>query len=85
NALKVLSSAELTEDKKQKVKAELENLLKSCRSARTSTDLPRNEEPELPTCSYSKNSKIPCASDCVEIKYSPEMGRYMSATRDIKP
>ncbi|KAJ9591990.1 hypothetical protein L9F63_001502, partial [Diploptera punctata] len=85
DALKALSSAELTEDKMQKIKADLKKLLKSCRSARTSTDLPRNEESQLPTCSYNKNSKFPCASDCVEIKFSSEMGRYMSATRDIKP
>ncbi|KAJ9581406.1 hypothetical protein L9F63_023421, partial [Diploptera punctata] len=84
NALKALSSAELTEDRRQKIKGELENLLKNYRSAKAFINLPKNEEPQLPKCSYRKNSKFPCASDCVEIKYSPEMGRYISATRDIK-
>ncbi|KAJ9594025.1 hypothetical protein L9F63_014541 [Diploptera punctata] len=84
NALKGLSSAELAEDRRQQIKGELVNLLKSYQSAIAFRNLPRDEEPQLPKCSYNRNIKLPCASGCVEIKYSPEMGRYMSATRDIK-
>lgn len=43
------------------------------------------EQPVLPKCSCNNNNELLSASDCVELKYIPEMGRYISATRDIQP
>lgn len=43
------------------------------------------EQPRLPSCSYGKNHEILCASDCVELKYKVEIGRYIEATREIRP
>jgi hypothetical protein len=45
----------------------------------------QTEQPLLPSCSYGKNHEILCASDCVELKFVPEIGRYIAATRDIQP
>ena len=43
------------------------------------------EQPILPKCSCNNNNELLSASDCVELKYLPEMGRYITATRDIQP
>ena len=86
NALKWLSSATgLSQNKKETIEKALQKLLKCFQNTKTNVKLPNYELPELPTCSYNKNHELPSASDCVELKYSPEMGRYISATRDIKP
>lgn len=45
----------------------------------------QTEQPVLPNCNYSNNHELLSASDCVELKYMPEMGRYIAATRDIQP
>lgn len=39
----------------------------------------------LLSCSYNKSHELLCASDCVELKCMPEMGRCIAATRDILP
>ncbi|KAJ9579142.1 hypothetical protein L9F63_024750 [Diploptera punctata] len=86
NALKWLSSAaELTPDKKKIIEAELHKLLKSFKNAEVSTSFSSHEQSQIPKCSYNRNQEILCASDCLELKYSPEMGRYISAARDIQP
>lgn len=37
--------------------------------------------PQLPI----KNLRVPSASECLRVKYSKEMGRYIVADCDVKP
>jgi len=77
----------LTEERKQIVGIELRNLvqhLKNYKPVEVSSPL-QNEQQKLPQCICNNNHELLSASDCVELKYTPEMGRYISATRDIQP
>lgn len=38
----------------------------------------------LPEISFGENSDFPSASAGIEVKYSPQKGRYVVANRDIK-
>jgi hypothetical protein len=38
----------------------------------------------VPELTYGKNADIPAASAALRLCYSPQKGRYMEATRDIK-
>jgi hypothetical protein len=40
--------------------------------------------PEVPELTYGKNANFPAASTALRLCQSPEKGRYMEATRDIK-
>ena len=79
------SATGLTQDKQKKIKDELLKLLKCLENSKISVKLTNNKPAKHPTCSYGKNHRIPSASDCVEMKYFPEMGCGLSATRDILP
>ena len=86
NALKWLPSAtDLKQEKKEQIKVELLKLLKDFEKSRTPVKHPSNESDKFPTCSYGRNNQMPSASDCVEMRYLPEMGRGLFATRDILP
>jgi len=77
----------LTEERKQIVGTELRNLvqhLKNYKPVEVSSPA-QIEQPILPKCSCNNSHELLSASDCVELKYMPEMGRYISATRDIEP
>ncbi|KAJ9591989.1 hypothetical protein L9F63_001501 [Diploptera punctata] len=83
NALKSLSSAELTQEKRKRLERELQILLNCFQGSRMSTNPVK--EPQIITMSCNQNDALPGASDCVEVKYFPGMGRGLSAARDIQP
>jgi len=77
----------LTEQRKQIVGTELRNLvqhLKVYKAVEVSSPL-QIEQSILPKCSCNNTHELLSASDCVELKYMSEMGRYISAARDIQP
>jgi hypothetical protein len=77
----------LTDERKKSVATELGNLvqhLKNYKPVEVSYSL-QIEQSVLPNCSYNNNHELQSASDCVELKYVPGMGRYIEATRDIQP
>ncbi|KDR23054.1 SET and MYND domain-containing protein 4-like isoform X2 [Zootermopsis nevadensis] len=83
----LFSASALTEEKKETIRLEIENFVQHLANSKT-TEISHSlqiEQPLLPSCSYGKNHEILCASDCVELKFIPEMGRYIVATRDIRP
>jgi hypothetical protein len=88
DALKWLPSASgLTEEKKQVIGRELRTVVQHIANSKQ-TDVSccnQIKQPLLPICSYSKNPEILCASDCVELKFRPDMGRYIAARREIQP
>jgi hypothetical protein len=77
----------LTEEKKQAIGMELRTLMHHLADSQSTEALCCNQlkQPLLPSCSYSKNREILCASDCVELKFILDMGRCIMATRDIQP
>jgi hypothetical protein len=77
----------LTEEKKQTIRLELSNLVQHLANSKAPDILCslQIEQSLLPSCTYGKNHEILCASDCVELKFMPEIGRYIAATRDIQP
>lgn len=81
------SASGLTEEKKQAIGIELRTLVQNLANSKPTEVSCCNQirQPPLPSCSYSKNHEILCASDCVELKFMPDMGRYIAATRDIQP
>jgi hypothetical protein len=77
----------LTEERKQTLGIELRNLvqhLKNYKPVEVSSPV-QTEQPKLPKCSCNNDHELLSALDCVELKYMPEMSRYISATRDIQP
>ncbi|XP_069705768.1 SET and MYND domain-containing protein 4-like [Periplaneta americana] len=87
-AINWLSSASaLSSEKKQVTELELKNLMQKLENfnSEESNFLTDSKETQLPHCSYNPNSEIPSASDCVELKYVPEFGRYIAATRNLEP
>ena len=78
------SAIGLTEDTQKKLKIELLKLLKTIENSKTSTKHVSHNLSKLSVCSYDNDHQMPSASDSVEIKYFPEMGRGITATRDIQ-
>jgi hypothetical protein len=88
DALKWLPSASgLTEEKKQSIGTELRTLVQYLANSEPNEVLCCNQIKQtlLPSCSYNKNHEILCASGCVELKFMPDAGRCIAATRDIQP
>jgi hypothetical protein len=88
DALKWLPSASgLTEEKKQSIGIELRSLVQHLANSKATEVSCCNQIKQelLPSCSYNKNHEILCASDCVELKFMPDVGRCIAATRDIQP
>jgi hypothetical protein len=44
----------------------------------------KQKSPEVPELTYGRNINIPAASSALSLCQSPQKGRYMEATRNIK-
>ncbi|XP_078000024.1 protein-lysine N-methyltransferase SMYD4-like [Glandiceps talaboti] len=79
--------SKLDKKKLKSFKSDIDAQLKLCRGDNVNgpdgtKEKTANKVP--PELSYGQNKQIPCASSALEIKSSPEAGRYAVATRDIK-
>ncbi|XP_020711899.2 SET and MYND domain-containing protein 4-like isoform X2 [Athalia rosae] len=81
-ALEWLDKMSLDEDKTKKLKIQLNKFISApCVNVEIQAESAKYELPEFET----PNSEVPCASDAVVIKYTPELGRHVVATRKIRP
>ncbi|XP_012267599.2 SET and MYND domain-containing protein 4-like [Athalia rosae] len=81
-ALEWLDKMSLDEDKTKKLKIQLKKFISApCVIVEIQPESAQYEFPEFET----PNSEVPCASDAVAIKYTPELGRHLVATRKIRP
>lgn len=76
--------------KLDKVKNDINALIKECDNATNEspklTDInEKSDVPDIPAFSYGRHKVINCASQCIDIAFSPEMGRHLVATHDILP
>nr|CAD7411112.1 unnamed protein product [Timema poppensis] len=89
NALDCLALASsLPDHKKQQLEEELTILMGQSLEAVPEKNTEhlvesQNDTSILPKISFGPNEKIPCASDCIDIHSSKDMGRCVVATRDI--
>lgn len=56
----------------------------SCMEDNANNTADTAEFPSLPEVAYGENPNFRCASAAIEMKNSPEKGRYVVANRDIK-
>jgi len=54
------------------------------KKTRTVTGETKQKSSEVPELTYGRNINIPAASSALRLCESPQKGRYMEATRDIK-
>ena len=54
------------------------------KKTRTVTEETKQRSSEVPELTYGRNINIPAASSALSLCESPQKGRYMAATRDIK-
>ncbi|XP_066994532.2 SET and MYND domain-containing protein 4 [Anabrus simplex] len=85
-AVQNLSSSSLSESKKASLKDALNNLQLELKSLKLSDviTVPKQNN-SAPPKSYGQHDHIPSSSNCVDIQFSSEMGRFVQATRDIHP
>jgi len=54
------------------------------KKTRTVTEETKQRSSEVPELTYGRNINIPAASSALRLCESPQKGRYMEATRDMK-
>ncbi|XP_059478886.1 SET and MYND domain-containing protein 4-like [Neocloeon triangulifer] len=80
-----IKQANLNEEKCQEQLQIIARLIVNCKGAVKNPEEPNLACAPLPAKSFDQNEEIICASSCVKIQYSDEMGRHICATRDIEP
>ncbi|XP_065341043.1 SET and MYND domain-containing protein 4-like [Cloeon dipterum] len=86
-AEKQLQLSDLNEEKRVEQRKVIASLIRECNNLRKAERglEEKKTETELPSKSYGPHSEILCASKCVDIEYSHQMGRHLTAGRDIEP